>query len=93
MQLSKKQKLEAYTYALLCALSARDSRLQGNILIGVCINLDDWAINNEIHNASFPEFVSQRPANKSFLWWPCNVKGMDLRIAAIERAIHLTEQL
>lgn len=112
--LTKQQKLEAYTYALLCAHSVADDS-SGSIpemyfvkLIShhpwyVCHNLGAWYCENfgyismflDGHQV-FPEFFMQKPDHSRLVWWPTPNQskiGHSLRIAAIEAAINLTEQL
>lgn len=113
MNLTKSQKLEAYTYALLCAHSLigafKEAYNKGEdeVSAGTCINLDEWGQNRKFwHNnypysyiiTFFPEFKKQEPFIKCEhgLWWDYpfnNPIDHHKRIAAIERAIHLTEQL
>lgn len=92
-QLTRREKLDAYTYALLCIYEYL-SNDNGDCF--VCNNLGRWINENEkkcypFSLEDFPEFAKQQPVNSSGSWW--GIYEMDKRIAAIERAIHLTEQL
>lgn len=103
--LTKQQKLEAYTYALFIALARIDDRESYDICASVCRSLGNYV--EHLFGYYFfadeslqlaPEFRSQKPAdrNEQCLWWIVperDIKEHMLRIAAIEKAIELTEQL
>jgi len=95
---TKKQKLEAYTYALLCIYVYMDDQSEDQF---ICNNLGRWMSKDEKKSfdfelSVFPEFAQQKPTHEIPVnvgggWWHHRNNGA--RIRAIERAIRLTEQL
>lgn len=82
--LTKKQRLEAYTYVYFIYLSGEEDDK------GVCHHFDVWGIKNVscwpgIHD--LPEWYNQEPqnANPWDFWWPIEDRASRLR--ALERAI------
>lgn len=98
MKISKKEKIIAYTYAMLVELNKMNQEFGFHQC--VCESLGCYT-HKDMHMISFaegysvhdfPEFLQQRPTDASFhsSWWPVHSK---LRLKAIEKAIQLTEQL
>jgi predicted SnoaL-like aldol condensation-catalyzing enzyme len=89
--LTKKQKIEAYTFAMFDVLDEKD------IFPLVCYSLQDWLIKNNIDYAYgydevldfFPEFLKQKPQGRSVrrAWWPAGQRTK--RVKALEKAINL----
>lgn len=82
--LTKKQRLEAYTYAYISVLS--DCFLD----FGVCHILDLWGIRNTggwLGSNHIPEWYNQEPKGASpfDFWWP--IENRRIRLRALERAI------
>lgn len=100
MQLSKEQKLDAYTYAMLIELSSDYTNFKTWWV--VCYSLKVYMNDGNEYtpvdysytsiNLLFREFYRQKPKGIEIgdRWWDI---GSPERLSAIERAIHLTEQL
>jgi hypothetical protein len=92
-KLTKKQKIEAYTFAMFDVLDEID------IYPLVCYSLENWLTENNIDYAHgydevlnfFPEFLKQKPQGKSVgnAWWPMGQRTK--RVKALEKAINLVK--
>ena len=94
-QLTTKEKLEAYKYALYRL------RKQDIMTIGICHYLDNWIcriINIKTQSLKetlqyFPEFMKHQGGHSSSsLWWELNKKGIKIRIKVLEKIIKELEK-
>ena len=98
MTLTKSQKMEAYTFAMLRVLQDIEASFYRTPF--VCIQLDEFSREKKFcgtDNELYPEFMEQRKKPHAVCygggWWPMGVNGNLSRLAAIERAINITEKL
>jgi hypothetical protein len=88
-QLTKNEKIEAYTYAMITILDETDD------FPLVCCNLEDWLLENDIEAIDvldyFPEFLKQKPKGKTEnrAWWPYGERTK--RLKALGNAITLVK--
>ncbi len=97
-RLTKKQKLQAYSFAYLSIYSG--THPSGDYFtLCVCDSLLEF-LNNHFCSwdwqgsvlSYFPEFAKQRPEDPNIFWWPKTTDGNLSRLRAIERAIQLVEK-
>jgi hypothetical protein len=93
--MTKKEKIEAYTYAMLVIMIDHVDPF-------ICVRLNEWlhycyglvsAWDIKDVSKYFPEIMQLQPDqnDKSGGWWPTTKAGNELRLIALEKAIQLVQ--